>query len=311
MLSKTVVETDNFLDLSLPAQALYLHLSLTADDDGFLSSARSTARSIGAGRAELDELVNAEFLIAFESGVMLIRHWLICNALRADRRRSTVFIAEREMVTLDRNGVYCLRTEDETHFNEETAADDGAAAVNVRVTDTVQDAEKCQPSAEQGDTSAQILVDSCQPSAEQDDASAPSLVASCQPAADHNTPSAPTLVASCQPTADHNTPSAPTLVASCQPNDNHFPSQVRLGKVRLGKVRLGEVRLGQDRSGEERSGQEKEREGERNSLPWSDEDSDTAKGAVGTHRAASADCSARSTADAGKKTDGRGTLSQD
>jgi len=113
MFARAVVGSDGFRELPAAAQALYLQLSMAADDEGFLRNARSTARAIGAGARELEELVHAGFLLCFDSGVMLIRHWLVSNAIRADRRRGTTCIAERNRVVLNGNGVYCLRTEAE------------------------------------------------------------------------------------------------------------------------------------------------------------------------------------------------------
>lgn len=208
MLSRSVVETDKFRDLPLAAQALYLHLNMGADDDGFLCSARSTARSVGAGREELEALVNAGFLLCFDSGVVLIRHWLVSNALRADRHRSTAFIDEREMVTLDRSGVYRLRTEEDRDRAAETGADGN-------------DVGSCPPSAATEEGKSASSADNGQPSA----AFFSHLTDSCQPADNQ------------MPRIDNQTPPSDNQMPKA---DNRFPSQVRLGEGRLGKVRSGE-----------------------------------------------------------------------
>lgn len=210
MLSRSVVETDRFRDLPLAAQALYMHLNMGADDDGFLCSARSTARSVGAGREELEALVSAGFLLCFDSGVVLIRHWLVSNALRADRHRSTAFIDERDMVTLDRSGVYRLRTEEDKDRAAETGEDG-------------HDADTCPPSAAMTEDKSASSADNGQPSA----AFSAHLTDSCQPADNQ------------MPQTDDQTPPTDNQM---QKADNRFPSQVRLGEGRLGKVRSGEVK---------------------------------------------------------------------
>ena len=81
MVSKSVIDTDAFLDLPLTAQALYLHLLLRADDDGFVSSPQSIMRMVGGSKDDLRLLIGKGYLIAWDSGVMVIRHWLLHNAV--------------------------------------------------------------------------------------------------------------------------------------------------------------------------------------------------------------------------------------
>ena len=81
MVSKAVIDTDAFLDLPLTAQALYLHLLLRADDDGFVASPQSIMRMVGGSKDDLRLLIGKGYLIAWDSGVMVIRHWLLHNAV--------------------------------------------------------------------------------------------------------------------------------------------------------------------------------------------------------------------------------------
>lgn len=81
MISKSVIDTDAFLDLPLTAQALYLHLLLRADDDGFVASPQSIMRMVGGSKDDLRLLIGKGYLIAWDSGVMVIRHWLLHNAV--------------------------------------------------------------------------------------------------------------------------------------------------------------------------------------------------------------------------------------
>ena len=166
MFAKAVVGSDRFRELPPAAQALYLQLSMAADDEGFLRNARSTARAIGADAKALEELVNARFLLRFDSGVMLIRHWHVSNAIRADRRRGTACIAEREMVTLNRNGVYCLRTGAEASpaVSIKAAEQGQPADMGQRPTDTsFPNADSRHPSSPVSVPSTPHMVDSRQP----------------------------------------------------------------------------------------------------------------------------------------------------
>src|SRR5699024_7536792 len=79
MLSREVIETDNFYSLSKDAQALYLHLNLNADDDGFVNNALMTCRMLGINISVTNELVTLGYLIKVNNGVYLIRHWLLNN----------------------------------------------------------------------------------------------------------------------------------------------------------------------------------------------------------------------------------------
>ena len=106
MFARTVTESDGFLDLSKDAQLLWFHLGLIADDDGFLNGTRRVMRLCGIDESALSELVNAGFLLEFDSGVFLIRDWLINNQLRGDRYHETTFKHEKSQVSLDESKRY-------------------------------------------------------------------------------------------------------------------------------------------------------------------------------------------------------------
>lgn len=106
MFARTVTESDSFLDLSKDAQLLWFHLGLVADDDGFLNSTRMVMRLCGISESALSELVNAGFLLEFDSGVYLVRDWLINNQLRADRYHETTFQHEKSLVSLNESKQY-------------------------------------------------------------------------------------------------------------------------------------------------------------------------------------------------------------
>ena len=107
MFSRQITESDDFLDLPLPAQCLYFHLSLSADDEGFISSCRRTVRAIGASDSDLEALVDKGFLIFFpESNVYVDKAFCLNNSLRSDRRHPTTYQAERKRLTLTENRIY-------------------------------------------------------------------------------------------------------------------------------------------------------------------------------------------------------------
>ena len=84
MFHSTVVESDAFLDLPVGVQALYFHLGMHADDDGFINSAKQIARKLRRPPRELQQLIDAGFLLHFD-GIMVIKHWRIANTLQNDR----------------------------------------------------------------------------------------------------------------------------------------------------------------------------------------------------------------------------------
>ena len=109
MFSLDVVDTDRFLDMSASAQALYFHLGMRADDDGFVSSPRKIAKASNCGLDDLTLLAAKGFIIPFESGVVVVTHWKENNYIRADRYKPTRYTKEAEM--LEKIGdVYQLTT---------------------------------------------------------------------------------------------------------------------------------------------------------------------------------------------------------
>ena len=101
MISLAGVDTDAFLDLPAGCQALYFHLNARADDDGFVGSPRKIARAIGCGEDDLRRLTEKGVLIAFDSGVVAIRDWLLSNKVKSDRYHPTVYQAERAALSTD------------------------------------------------------------------------------------------------------------------------------------------------------------------------------------------------------------------
>ena len=108
MFSLLVVDTDHFLDMPATARLLFYDLGMRADDDGFLQNAQRIARTTGAGKDDLALLVAKGYVIPFESGVYVIRHWGVNNQIRRDRYHGTLCTAEKAMLSLNAAGEYSL-----------------------------------------------------------------------------------------------------------------------------------------------------------------------------------------------------------
>lgn len=109
MFSKTIIDSDMFLDMPLSAQALYFHLSMRADDEGFVNSPKKIQRQICASDDDLKLLKAKRFLIPFESGVVVIKHWYIHNYIRADRKHRTNYTEELACLDIKDNGAYTIK----------------------------------------------------------------------------------------------------------------------------------------------------------------------------------------------------------
>ena len=106
MFAKTIIDSDAFLDMPQSSQLLYFHLSMRADDDGFLNNPKSIMRNVGCKDDDINLLIIKKFLIPFESGVVVIKHWKIHNYIRSDRYKETKYKEERDSLLLDENNAY-------------------------------------------------------------------------------------------------------------------------------------------------------------------------------------------------------------
>ena len=118
MFAKTIIDSDAFLDMPLSTQALYFHLSMRADDEGFINSPKKIQRMIGASDDDLKVLASKRFIIPFESGIVVIKHWRIHNYIRADRINETAYTEERAMLTVKDNGAYTLCQTDVSQLSD-------------------------------------------------------------------------------------------------------------------------------------------------------------------------------------------------
>ena len=109
MLTKKVTDDDNFMALSSSAQALYLHLSMSADDDGFCNQVSISMFKAHASVQDLQALLEKRYIYQFENGVIVIKHWRMANALRKDRYTPTAFKEELSKLDIKDNGSYTLK----------------------------------------------------------------------------------------------------------------------------------------------------------------------------------------------------------
>lgn len=106
MFAKTIVDSDAFIDMPLSAQALYFHLSMRADDDGFINNQKKIQRMIGASEDDFKLLIIKKFVLPFESGVVVIKHWKIHNYIQKDRYKETNYLTEKSQLYIKQNGSY-------------------------------------------------------------------------------------------------------------------------------------------------------------------------------------------------------------
>ena len=108
MFAKTIIDSDAFIDMPLSSQALYFHLSMRADDDGFINNPKKIQRVIGCADDDLRLLIAKNFIIPFDSGIVVIKHWRIHNYIRNDRYKATVYQDEKAMLSVKENNAYTL-----------------------------------------------------------------------------------------------------------------------------------------------------------------------------------------------------------
>lgn len=106
MFAKTIIDSDSFLDMPHSTQLLYFHLSMRADDDGFINNPKNIMRMIGCKDDDMSVLITKKFIIPFESGIVVIKHWKIHNYIAKDRYKETKYKKEKETLQLDENNSY-------------------------------------------------------------------------------------------------------------------------------------------------------------------------------------------------------------
>lgn len=106
MFTQKIIDSDAFLDMPLSTQSLYFHLNMRADDDGFVNNPKKIQRMIGASEDDLKLLLAKRFILGFENGIVVIKHWRMHNLLRKDRYNPTQYIEEMNQLAINDNGSY-------------------------------------------------------------------------------------------------------------------------------------------------------------------------------------------------------------
>jgi len=106
MIAKQIIDSDAFLDMPTSSQVLYFHLIMRADDEGFVGNPKKIMREIGVGEDDFKILIAKRFLLTFENGVIVIKHWLIHNAIRMDRFNPTSYQDEKKLLQIKDNKAY-------------------------------------------------------------------------------------------------------------------------------------------------------------------------------------------------------------
>lgn len=103
MFAKTIIDSDAFLDMPLSSQALYFHLSMRADDDGFVGNPKKIQRMTGCNQDDLTVLISKNFILPFDSGIIVIKHWRVHNCIQKDRYKPTIYQEEKAQLGAENN----------------------------------------------------------------------------------------------------------------------------------------------------------------------------------------------------------------
>lgn len=118
MFAKTIVDSDHFLDMPVSTQNFYFHLGMRADDDGFINNPKKIMKMIGATDDDMKILLAKRFILSFDNGVIVIKHWRINNYIRSDRYRETIYIDEMNKLDIKNDGGYTEKRVGIPHDNQ-------------------------------------------------------------------------------------------------------------------------------------------------------------------------------------------------
>lgn len=104
----SILDSDAFLDMPQSTQNLYMHMAMRADDDGFLGNPKKIMRMIGCQDDDYKLLIAKKFVIPFDSGICVIKHWLIHNTIRKDRYEETTYLEEKSSLNVAQNKAYSI-----------------------------------------------------------------------------------------------------------------------------------------------------------------------------------------------------------
>ena len=119
MFAKSIVLSDAFLDMPMSARCLYFTLGMLADDDGFIGSPKAIMRQCGASQDDMAILLQKRYILAFQSGVIVVKHWRMNNYLQNDRKKPTTYLEELETLELDEKGAYTEKQDEKILLNHD------------------------------------------------------------------------------------------------------------------------------------------------------------------------------------------------
>ena len=252
MTSKKIVDTDAFLDMPLSTQALYFHFIQNADDDGFVGNPNSIIRKIGANKNDYDLLIAKSYVIKFESGICVIKHWRIHNYIQKDRYNPTNYIGEMRTLEMKENNEYTISLNSEI---KEIEIKECKKMSDARVKRIEAKKESELPYSFEYKIRYAFVGESCPICGKKMDYSN-NL---CKPTIQHNKPislggkheldNISIICSSCNSSIQNHKETPPyntELVKEkweCIRNVSGMDTQDRLGKVSIGKDRLGKVSL--------------------------------------------------------------------
>ena len=148
MISKSIADTDKFLDMPLSTQALYFHLVLRADDDGFIGNPKRILKIIGGSDDDFKILISKGYVLIFESGIIVITHWNQYNHVTKDRYKKTVYSDERKRLKIEKNKVYSLVYTDciQSGYNVDTQYSPEEISISKKSIDQIKPDQPIQPS---------------------------------------------------------------------------------------------------------------------------------------------------------------------
>lgn len=136
MFAKTIIDSDAFLDMPQSTQLLYFHLSMRADDDGFINNPKSIMRNVGCKEDDIRILSGKKFIIPFESGVVVIKHWKIHNYIQKDRYHETKYKEEKATLGTDENGAYTKCIQDVSKLDTQVRLELGKDRLGLEIEET-------------------------------------------------------------------------------------------------------------------------------------------------------------------------------
>lgn len=110
MLARKIIESDSFMNLSSEAQSLYLHMCMSADDDGFVNNISYIIRGTNTQKENYEELCDNNYVIPLEDGLSVITHWKVHNYIQKDRYRPSIYTEEKERLEISKGNIYHLKT---------------------------------------------------------------------------------------------------------------------------------------------------------------------------------------------------------